>query len=236
MRPLREDGRAGRRGGCAAAGTGGSGARGADHAAGLPDALPAAGHGDGGRAVRRSAGRRRTSHRGHLARGPSAAARCAAAFRSAGQSLCGRGRSGLDRQRAPVRCLVIRGRTGCAGRGRRFPARRPARSRLADGAGAGLPADGRAGTAAHGPHHPQHRVPGALQPEPDAVPTARHRLVPFRRTGVPRRSELPEGRPRLLRPDHHRQPDLCAGDPDTSNSAWDWKACCRRAATRCAGC
>ena len=54
-----------------------------------------------------------------------------------------------------------------------------------------------------------------------------------RRRRVLRRYRLPEGRPVLCRPDHHRLPHLRRGDPHARRAAWGWTACCAPAPRCC---
>ena len=98
--------------------------------------------------------------------------------------------------------------------------------RLADGARAGVPAR-RARARGRGDDHPQPRLPGKLF---DARCCAALELaaggVLARAARVLRPALVPERRHVLRRRHHHRQPDLCARDPDRRARLRPGRRCC----------
>src|SRR5207245_1103885 len=97
-------------------------------------------------------------------------------------------------------------------------ARRAARPRVAERARARLPARHRravpgARAHAHRPHPPQPRLPGPLPGRPMAPPEPRRPLLRAGVPRVPRRDQLPEGRPRPRPRSHHGEPAIRGRDP-----------------------
>ena len=82
-------------------------------------------------------------------------------------------------------------------------------------------------------HDPQPRLPGRVLALRHADDRARLGPLHARRPRVLRQAQLPQGRARVLRSAHHGQPHLRARDPHAARSAAGSRACSKSGATTC---